>query len=229
MSRLKKIACCAVLFFTVSCNQLYAEPVTQNSSFGFTGFYGYSDMHSKDTAGVDPGFCAGGGLVFEKMFSDRFGFRSGIEYGYSRIDFVMSGAYASSFDATWSFQKILVPLQLITSFNAGSFSVNLLTGINYGYIFISEMSTDTAVIIDTHNDDAKKYINSNQFALSAGILLRFRFTRFTDFFMGAEGDYFLTNLLNHDSGADGTINVMEARFTAGWMFRTGIFPSEAGD
>lgn len=195
-----------------------------NLAIGIAVKGGITNTYMKEIEGIDAdgtGFNAGGGLIIEKMFTNRFGIHTGLFYEYSRTYFEMDEGLGDNTDAEWSSQSISLPMLFITSFNSEIVSLNLLCGFTYRNIFISDMQKDENDHLTT--DNALKYINSNQLGPTLGITLKFRVTRFTDFFIGAEGTYFTTNLLRNPDDSD-SIHLYESSLITGWMFRTELFP-----
>ncbi len=203
-----------------------ADQPGPNLALGIALKGGITNTYMKDIEGIDTdgiGYNAGAGLIIEKMFTNRFGIHTGLTYEYSKTYFEMDDGLGENTDAEWSSQSISLPMLFITSFNSEIISLNLLFGFTYRNIFISDMQNDENDHITT--DNALKYIDSNQLGPTLGMTLKFRATKFTDFFIGAEGTCFCTNLLrNHKS--DESIHIYETSLITGWMFRTEIFPME---
>jgi len=201
---------------------------SRNVSFGFIGTFGAADIFSKDS-GVEteePGPTVGGGFVFEKMFSNHFGIHSGLIYRYMEVDFTADVDMPDPLEATWSFHTINIPVLLIASANTENFSFNLLFGLTYINIFQSEIENRSSFPFEMESQKALSYINPHQVAVTGGINLKFRVTKFTDFFVGAIADFHPTNLFRSGGGND-HLSIYSGRVMAGYMFRTDIFPIPA--
>ncbi len=229
MRHLAGILVFSFFLITVPGLQASEDAPNLNMAFGISGFAGISGMR-QDVSGfeIQPGPCAGAGIVIEKMYSNRFGFRSGMEYEFSRVLFDMVQG-VDEINAGWTFHKFIIPLQLITSFSTESFSLNLLAGVNYCHIFKTTMNAYPPNSLETDEDDALKYIVPDQFGASCGINLKFRFTRFTEMYAGVTGEYYFTNALDEHDDNNDVLNIIEVKIIAGWMFRTDLFPMESDE
>jgi len=211
------LVCISIIFS----GNAYSEEKIPNLSIGVVFEGGLNDLYTRDIEGFEsegPGYNFGGGLVIEKMFSNRFGFNTGFIYNYSTVDFTMD-----TIEAEWENHILSIPFRLITSFNSGIFSFNLLTGIRYSHVFNSEM-TDKK---DAATDDGLRHVDSNQLAINAGINLKFRVGKYHDLFIGIETNFYPTDLVrNHGSYYDESMHYYNANITAGYMIRTNIFPIE---
>lgn len=198
---------------------------SRNVSFGFIGTFGSADILSIDSEvkTEEPGLTAGGGFVLEKMFSNHFGIHGGLLYRYMEFDITADTGMPDPLEATWSFHTINIPLLMIVSANTENFSFNLLFGITYLNIFHSEIENRSSVIYDMEVQKALSYTNPHQVTATGGINLKFRVTKFTDFFIGALADFHPTNLFRN-GGGDDHLSIYSGRIMAGYMFRTDIFP-----
>lgn len=198
---------------------------SRNASFGFIGTFGAADILSidSDVETDKPGITAGGGFVFEKMFSNHFGIHSGLLYRYMEFDITADVGMVDPLEATWSFHTLSIPVLMILSANTENFSFNLLLGLTYVNIFQSEIENRSSVIYDMEVQKALSYTNPHQVTVTGGINLKFRVTRFTDFFIGALADFHPTNLFRN-GGSDDHLSIYSGRVMAGYMFRTDIFP-----
>jgi len=198
---------------------------SRNVSFGFIGTFGAADILSidSDVKTVEPGPTVGGGFVFEKMFSNHFGIHSGLLYRYMEFDITADVSMPDPLEATWSFHTISIPVLMILSANTENFSFNLLFGLTYMNIFQSEIENRSSVIYDMEVQKALSYTNPHQVTATGGINLKFRVTKFTDFFIGALADFHPTNLFR-SGGGDDHLSIYSGRVMAGYMFRTDIFP-----
>ena len=219
------------LLFLILGISLYASDTKQNSginsnfSFGFTGTGGLSELfpRSCDVETDKPGFTAGGGLVFEKMFSNLMGLHSGIIYRYIENDITVDDS-TNPLEATWSFHTVTIPFLMILSANTENFSFNLLAGVSYINIIDSTIKNRSTLVYDMESQKGLSFINPHQAAATAGINLKFRITKFSDFFIGIIGDFHPTNIFRSDHGNDEYLHIYGGRVMTGIMFRTDVFP-----
>jgi len=203
---------------------------SRNVSFGFIGTFGAADILSidSDVETDQPGLTGGGGFVLEKMFSNHFGIHSGLLYRYMEVDFTADVGMIDPLEATWSFHTLSIPVLMIVSANTENFSFNLLLGLTYMNIFHSEIENRSSVLYDMESQKALSYINPHQVTATGGINLKFRVTKFTDFFIGALADFHPTNLFRSGGGGDNHLSIYSGRIMAGYMFRTDVFPIRSG-
>ena len=194
---------------------------SKNISFGFTGTAGINGLlpRKSDIKSDTLGLTAGGGLVFEKMFTNRLGFHSGAVYRYMESDFKDDAT--NLLDASWSFHTITIPFLMIISGNTESGSINLLAGVSYINIFDSTIKNR-----DPYTKSAKvlSEINPHQVAATVGINMKLQVTKFSDFFAGIIVDFHPTNLFRVDHGDKEYLHLYGARVMTGVMFRTDLFP-----
>jgi hypothetical protein len=189
-----------------------------NVSFGPAGSFGYFDIYTSGGGNdIDSGILYGGGFIFEKMFSNRLGIHSGMQYQEVRLGFFNDDDEEDLFMRSYA-----VPLYLITSFNGTMFSLNLLTGFTFSHLvevkFLKNPDTGDPEI------NLLQYMTQNQAALSAGLNLKFRIGRFTDFFIGSVGDFHITKMLNDRADSDNRNHFYNIRGITGVLFRTNLFP-----
>lgn len=198
---------------------------SRNISFGLTGTAGFNGFLSR---GIDLdnnyiGFSAGGGLVFEKMFSNRLGLHSGLVYRYMEND-LMSEDPIEPLDLNWSFHTLTIPFLMILAASTDSFSFNLLAGFSYINIFDSSIRNRSFSPGNLESQNALSVINPHQVAVTAGINFKFKVSKFSDFFVGIIGDFNPTNLFRADHGENEYLHIYGARIMTGFMFRTDVFP-----
>ena len=189
-----------------------------NTSIGFAGSYGINSAYTvrgDDDWSLDNGWH--GGLVFEKMFSNRIGMHSGFWYSDARYSFGKdvtdtSGGYTH-------IKSLSLPLDLILAFNGSMVSFNILTGINLLHII------DAKMYFDDGSDSADVLGDLNYFnmAFELGFQLKFRAGRFSDIFIGVTGDINMLNTVRNSHDNDYFL-LWNSRVTAGFLFRTDLFP-----
>jgi hypothetical protein len=208
---------------------LYASDTNSNTgrnySFGFTGTAGLSDMlpRDSDVETDNPGITAGGGLVFEKMFTNHLGLHSGLVYRYIENNIFVDDI-VNPLEAEWTFHTLTIPFLMILSANMDSFSINLLAGFSYINIFDSTIKNQSSIVYDMDEQKALSVINPHQAAATAGINLKLKLTRFSDGFFGVIGDFHPTSLFRSDHGNNEYLHIYGGRIMTGVMFRTDLFP-----
>ena len=224
------LLCCTVVIFTTV--PLYSEdngeaekdstaPILYNASFGIGLTFGQFQTYKQSgDFSSDPGYAGGVSLVFEKMFSNRFGIHSGL--GYLETEFKIKNTEIDNvFVDYWHLKAVSMPLLLITSFNFDSFSINLLTGLNFYHIFSSQIKTGDETT-DLSEADALPHTISNPVMASAGVNFKIRISKFTDLYLGAIGEISIQDIFND---TDSNISrFVSTRAIAGVLFRTDIFP-----
>lgn len=209
-----------LIIFQLYC-RVYGEELNSSSGFslGFVANFGTNEIKFKESnAEIDTGWLMGGGVLIEKNLSQLFSIGSGIEYRYLRNNVTMYPDTANEFDALWISHCLSMPLHLILTLKGSSSSLDLHGGVTYTYIFSSKMTADDNAV---KSDDAMKYIDASQIALSGGAIFRFLVTEWSDFFMGVFGEYYLTDYI-HSTNDDRTY-LLQYYFRSGYMFRTDIF------
>ena len=199
-----------ILFFTTNISAF--EIKQSNASFGFSGSYGLHDMMSSVEGETDwkSGTGYGIGFIFEKMFTGRFGISSGINLTYAEIKVI----FLDSPDITVENTYLNYPFLLITSFNIGSFSINILTGIT-----IMHMLSSNLVYSDIKADKLND-ISYIQLGISGGLNLKYKISTFTDYFLGGLSEFYLNNFI--PKGDNGDTHYFSHRLITGFMFRTNI-------
>lgn len=174
----------------------------------------------------EPGLSINAGLIFEKMFTNRLGIHSGFWFMHGRINFTSpadgTGGFSTS-DAYVDISTLVIPADLIVSFNAGFFSFNLLTGLSFEQIIQSRMKVNDWPA-DPKDNDFLLEMNYFQIGLDIGFNLKFRVGRFTDLFLGAKGQMMLLPIMKDDNGGDNDNFSYNVQAFAGVMFRMSLFP-----
>jgi hypothetical protein len=210
-----------------------AEPAP-NASFGVAGsFNGYNAWERKKGSShsvysFTPGY--GGSLVFEKMFNNILGIQSGLWFNRIGADITMKQPVNMLvFDPTslvpmkltirgWS---ITFPLSLLVSLNASFFSLNILAGIQYTHIVQNEVELSGTASAYRKRLDLLPYFSQPQFGFNAGIIFKFRITRYIDLFTGGTGKLYVTELIREN---DDVALLFDLGAVAGILFRTNLFP-----
>lgn len=208
---------------------IYAQDDTADNnglSFGIAGTLGMVNVWTRsgqDTWGK--GVLSGGGFIMEKMFGDHVGLFSALlfERNIHNLEFTDPLNPTFKMHADWVHWRMTIPACLLTSVNAGFFSLQFLTGINLSYMMTSKLSPDNSKVPDR---DVVKFLNYYGVGLTGGINTLYRVGTYTDLFLGFIGELTLTNLSNPERGDDkAKDNMWDAKIIAGIMFRTSLFPS----
>ncbi len=192
-------------------------------AFGIQGSYGYVNAHGTETD-IDwkPGPVFSVGITAERMFSKRFGIQSGLIFSDNKIDLSSFNAGETYIFDNSHFMMLSLPVLIVNSFNAGWFSFCLQYGLTPGYMLINEFNfTDTSTQTEGVHENTHD-LWYFQLAATAGITFRFRVGRFTDFYTGIMGNYHLTEIVRNAEGENSRF--YSALVTAGFMFRTDVFP-----
>ena len=206
------------------------ETPAPNASMGIMGTGGIGDVYTQSSGkhmNWEKGPMYGGGFLFEKMLSNRFGVQSGLFYAEHHLSFTETD-YSSGTGQKVTYdlrsRGIGMPLYLVTSFNSTSVSLNFLAGFSLFHVLDSKLTFSRAGSRGTR--DILIYVNENQAAISGGIMFKFRIWRFTDIFIGGIADFNLLNLLSDNARDDENVNYPYTfRGVAGIMLRTNIFPA----
>jgi hypothetical protein len=190
-----------------------------NVSYGFGVTGGYSSIWQRigGENDWDWGYCAGGGFVVEKMFTNTLGIHGGVWYLYSNVNMDVDVK-------AWAvMHAISFPLYLIVSANKGIFSFNFLTGLDVTVIADCTIETDSN---DVPNKTASvlKYLSPAQFGLALGFNFKFRVAKYVDYYFGFIGDFYVSSLEQRHEGYDSYAHIYDARLITGVMFRTNLFP-----
>jgi len=230
---MKKILPILFLFALFSGNLAGAEKDSGNRvpdfAIGINGNYGLFDMsHRNMEFSNENGLYSGGGITIEKMTGDNTGFGSGIQYRRFNASFTwVDSTLGTPFKVVCKLQSVNIPFFMILSLGGEYFAVNFEGGAVYSHIVKTRMKAHTALPLDRDKDNALKYIETNQFGLTAGILFKVRVTEYTDFMIGVTGEYYPTNLLIKHEDSNQKLNMYNYSVTAGYMFRTNVFSRTA--
>ncbi|MGQ9842991.1 MAG: outer membrane beta-barrel protein [Spirochaetota bacterium] len=195
----------SLLFFSFFLfTSIYAQTTTGDYSFGFRISGGINDIWhiSGDEGGKTikwkPGMMAGGGFFLENMFSRHFGIHSGLSYALHECDLEFSDA--SDNNITSRNHSIIIPLYVISSFG-NKLRFDILYGLSYMHIFQNTMSND--------NDSTNgiKYINYNQYGAGLQIRMAFAINRFTYFYAGPHGQFYVSNVIESTNWRDYMYNI----------------------
>ncbi|PKL35684.1 MAG: hypothetical protein CVV44_19320 [Spirochaetae bacterium HGW-Spirochaetae-1] len=199
-------------------------PIGPDLAFGLGGSFGvYNALAVKgDGMKYHPDFGYQGGLIMEKMFSNRYGIHTGFWFTYGTISFDMTDTSGTIPDAAFDFMSVSVPALFIFSFNAKKVSLNLLSGFTLNHFIYSHMRYTDSTNVD-HSSDVLHYLNYVNVAVTAGFNIKFHVSQFSDFFIGILGDFNCLEMLR-DTHGDDMSYVYSGRVISGVMFRTDIFP-----
>jgi hypothetical protein len=204
-----------ILLFPAIAYPEAAEGKTPRVSMGAGAFFGrfHAIIRGDTEEKWEGGNGYGGGLIFERMFNDRFGIHSGIWY------FESSMTITSDYD-DYSMEarslSLSIPFYLITSFNFQSFALEILSGFNFTYItetYLYEGSRGSG-----RSTNVRPFINNFQIGLGGGVQFKYRITRFIDIFIGALGERYLTSFVAADDRT--TQYLYDIRLQSGVMLRT---------
>lgn len=212
-----------LLTFSISVS---AEEKTDNGpgiTMGITAMFGTSTMDAEmSDVDSEPGYIAGGGILLEKSLARYLSAGSGVQYRCFKNDFTMTDKTTlKPVDVSWTFQGISVPIHLIATIRGPVSSVDLHAGITYTCLFSSKMKTNDTLPSGIKTDDVMRLTNASQVAVSGGVIFRFMVTEYTDFFIGAMGEYYFTDLVSDTGGKN--LHLMNYSFNTGYMFRTDLF------
>lgn len=201
------------------------EPDIYNVSIGAAGSFGINSAYDfKKSMTYSPGPVMGGGLIVEKMFTGTFGFHTGLWYDYSKFTISFPAGNTMFSNLVFS-HNLSMPLQLITSFNTQSFSFAFLTGFSITHNIYSRMYPGDPAMLPTGSMSSvrvNEYLNNTQFALAGGICLKFRITKFTDFFIGGNASWALNELFSMQKNDYSCMWALKSY--SGISFRTDVFP-----
>lgn len=216
---MKKILLILLLLPAFSSSLISAEKEkdkpAQDVYIGINGVYGIFGMRSRDMDfETEKGLHAGGGISFEKMVYNNFGLGSGIQYRYSKTEFVMTEG-TERLDVAWTLPSVNIPFLMILSLRGEYLALSLEAGAVYSHIFNSHLKTDTDLTIDRTKDNSLKYINAYQIGITAGIIFKLRVTEYADFTLGITAEGYPTNLLLEKNNTQGELNIYNYCITSG--------------
>jgi hypothetical protein len=140
----------------------------------------------------------GGGLIFERILSRRFGIHSGIWFGQFTMK-ISSDDEDGSYSMEARSVLFTIPFYLFLRLNGRSFGADFMAGINFSYI--SETYLYEGSRGEGRSTNVRPYINTYQFGVGGGIRLRYRITRFIDIFIAGIGERYLTSYVSQDENS----------------------------
>lgn len=223
MKRLTTASRAFLLLFLISAPVPLAatdgEPLLR-VSMGVGGTFGLNDVVHKSGSGVewDKGLVYGGGLIFESMLTGRFGVHTGLWATQNDVTMAFQNMPGDPWTKMKSTTRILTfPLYLLTMVNTGKVSFNLLSGMNFSYIMDTTFKAETAPPGGLSSVNGQRYIGYTQLGVAGGIELKFRLSRFTDFFVSGIGEFYFSNLIPDSGWTDFLYGL---RVSAGVLLRT---------
>jgi hypothetical protein len=212
-------------FFPKFVYSLESDKDTPKVNIGAGGSFEYCNVNHIGNNNMDwqPGYCYGGGLVFESMYSDTFGLHSGLWFTHSVIKAKFSNDSSSTGEKithTMKTNMFTMPFYLVTSLDSGFVTLNLLSGLNFSYIVESRMTpSPDDKGSGSSNGDIKKFLGYGQIGAGAGIEFLFKITKFTRLFISFTGEYYFVSLITDQK--DGSIDhLYGANARAGFMLST---------
>lgn len=202
------IIICALLYIPV-----FAQGY-QNYIFGFSISGGMNDVwhisgsEEGESVKWKPGIIAGAGLILENMFSPTFGIHSGLSYLYHQTKLEFGDTPDAKIIS--KNHSIVIPLYLISSFGS-KLRVDILYGLNYMHIFHNTMSNNN------NSTTGTRYINYNQFGCGLQLRLAIPFNRFTYFYIGPDGQFYFSNVIESTSWRD---HLYAIQLNLGMLFKT---------
>jgi hypothetical protein len=204
-----------ILLFPTVEYPVAAEEKTPRVSMGVGALFGryHAIIEGDSEEDWEAGYGYGGGLIFERMFNERFGIHSGIWYFQSSMKI-------SSTEDNYSMEarslSLSIPFLLITSFNFDSFALEILAGLSFTYItetYLYEGSRGSG-----RSTNVRPFINNFQMGVGGGLQLKYRITRFIDIFIGVLGERYLNSFVPADDRT--TIYLYDVILQSGVMLRT---------
>ena len=211
---------CAALYLPSAVMADEPQP-DSNVSFGFVLTGGYTSIWQRIGSENDWGwgYLAGGGFVFEKMFTNRLGIHTGLSYIYSMTNLDPG----DDIHAQATMHSLMAPLYLIVSANRGIFSFNFLTGLDILVITDCSMHGDSDML-PNKTAAVTQYLCPAQFGLAAGFNFKFRVAHYVDYYFGFIGDFYVSSLERRHEGYDSYGHIYDGRLMTGVLFRTNLFP-----
>ncbi len=216
------VVLCLLLIMTSSEVFSAEEPSRQrdtskNVMFGLAGTGGlFSAIHlrGRDDGGKPewkPGWGAGGGFVFDYMFSENTGLHSGLYYYYSVLILEMSGE-TEPIDLESTVQMIQMPLYFFYALNGKSVSLDLLGGFHFSYI------THVVMSAEGKENNAIQFMGYQQPGIGTGVRFRFHITRFIDIYLAMMAEFYANDLIA--ANTDWTDYMYDGRGEIGILFKT---------
>ena len=218
----KNILFFAIILLLFESYSLANTKTKPNVAFGVAGFGGvFNAVASEGSNEFKVGAGYGGAIIVEAMFTNRLGIHSGIWFTEFNNKYYFQGVKKTWIDFLG--RKLNLPIYLIVAFNKGIFTLNLLTGINVGYIFQSKLSQDDPIL--GHDQiDVIEDIGHYQVGLGFGLNFKFHLMQFSDIFFGITSEFYFTDLILERDGPDTYDHIYNAKFIVGFLFRTNLYP-----
>ncbi len=195
-----------------------AEP---NVSFGLVGTFGTQfPVVLYGPIKFDPGISYGGGFVIEKMFTSNAGIHTGLYFTQSHSNLTMN-YFPSSKSEVMRAGSITLPIYFIGSFNKSFFSLQMLAGVTltqFLYVITSPNPSPDGNI----SSEALKDISQFMAGPGVGLNFKFRVAKYFDLNFGFITTFYFQNFLPHSP--DTYAFFYDVKATAGFMFRTNLFP-----
>ncbi|MBN1498748.1 MAG: hypothetical protein JW982_01210 [Spirochaetes bacterium] len=211
---MKKLLTAFAIMAASACISAAGNPMI---SFGIQGTGGMTDVRhtsGDDKADWSQGYSYGGGIFFEKTFTGFFAFHTGIGYTHYLIKYDIPDFGRSS---ELKLDALKVPVSFNLMFAVQNFSFVIPIGGAYVNILNADQ-TDT-LSTGTVTYDYLYSINSNQFSAFSGLEIRMKTSSAVDFFIGAYGEYFITDLAGSGTSPSDD-NLLNYYGKAGIIFRT---------
>ena len=195
------------------------KEVEPNISFGLVGTFGTQfPVVLYGPIKFDPGISYGGGFIIEKMFNSRVGIHTGLYFTQSHTTLTMN-YFSTSKSEMMRAGSISMPVYFIGSFNKSFFSLQMLVGVTLTQ-FLYVITTP----IPGGNASAEALKDISQFMAGPGVGLNFKFrvAKYFDLNFGFITTFYFQNFLPHSP--DTYSFFYDAKATAGFMFRTNLFP-----
>ncbi len=213
----------AIFLFQFHFPDLLKAEETPRINMGIGGLFGVYDVHHYGDGGMDwePGLGYGGGLVFERMFSNTFGLHSGLWFYHFTLKLNFAENDSGSDEKikhTVKSNMLNLPVFLVTSLDSSAVTFNLLAGLSFSYIAQSYMkpSDENA---NNSSSNIKKFLGYGQIGAGAGIEFLFKITKFTRLFISFVGEYYFVNLVS-DTEEGSVDHLYDVNVRAGIMLCT---------
>lgn len=182
-------------------------------SFGAGVYCGYYDFVTVGGGTVEwkGGNGYGVGIIAEYMLSSVFALQTGFWYGVSFIDLSMYGS--DTVEARTLYW--VIPLYLVASYSAGSFSGGIIGGVSFMHIrksvFHGGMENFSQV-------EVTEYLNYDMYGFTGGLQMKIGIARFIDVFMQGLAEIYANKFIS-TSGVTAEY-LYDFRIVAGVMLKT---------
>ena len=206
----------AIVYFSFS-SISFSKQTKESYSFGFGSNVGfYNALVVEGDVEWEPGLGYGVDLIFEKMFSNNFGFHSGLSFIKAESEFKMT-KFNKNYKFSW--YQIQLPILFFTSFNAEKVSFELL----YGFKIAQTVQASLTDKVTNKDFETLYNISYLNYGVTLGLNIKFRISKFNDFYIGISSDFFPHNLVKSDDYSKSYS--YNSRLNAGFLFRTELFPA----